>query len=117
MEELLYLTGLFDLYGALLTERQQKCMRLHLYEDFSLAEIGENLGISRQAAHDTIRRSRKILEEYEAKLGLAGRRQRERSELAAIHGLVEALRKPGNETAVDEILGRLSLFLEDGWEG
>ena len=41
MEQFLYLSELFDLYGALLTERQQRCLELHLYEDFSLSEIGE----------------------------------------------------------------------------
>ena len=45
MEQFLYLSELFDLYGALLTERQQRCLELHLYEDFSLSEIGEELGI------------------------------------------------------------------------
>ncbi len=40
MEQFLYLSELFDLYGALLTERQQRCLELHLYEDFSLSEIG-----------------------------------------------------------------------------
>ena len=36
MEQFLYLSTLFDLYGALLTEKQQECLRLHLFEDFSL---------------------------------------------------------------------------------
>ena len=57
MEQFLYLSTLFDLYGALLTEKQQECLRLHLFEDFSLSEIGEELGISRQAVYDNIHRS------------------------------------------------------------
>ena len=57
MEQFLYLSELFDLYGALLTERQQRCLELHLYEDFSLSEIGEELGISRQAVYDNIHRA------------------------------------------------------------
>ena len=52
MEQLLYLSALFDFYGALLTEKQQECLKMHLFEDFSLSEIGEELGISRQAVYD-----------------------------------------------------------------
>ena len=116
MKEMLYLTDLFDLYGALLTKRQQKCMELCLFDDFSLTEIGENLGISRQAAHDSIHRSQKIMEEYEAKLGLVERFRLEREALSGICGLVRELRQPGNDVVVDEILDRLSPFLEKARE-
>ena len=44
MERFWHLTALFSFYGALLTEKQQACLRLHLDEDFSLSEIGEELG-------------------------------------------------------------------------
>ena len=37
MEQLLYLSALFDIYGALLTEKQQECLKMHLFEDFSLS--------------------------------------------------------------------------------
>ena len=70
MEQLLYLSALFDFYGALLTEKQQECLKMHLFEDFSLSEIGEELGISRQAVHDTLKKAEQSLTEYEKKLGL-----------------------------------------------
>ena len=73
MEQLLYLSALFDFYGALLTEKQQECLKMHLFEDFSLSEIGEELGISRQAVYDNIHRSEKAMESYEEKLGLVAR--------------------------------------------
>ena len=72
MEQLLYLTDLFDFYGALLTEKQQECLRMHLFEDFALSEIGEELGISRQAVHDNIHRAQKSMEEYERCSAFAG---------------------------------------------
>ena len=111
LEQLLYLSGLFDLYGPLLTEKQQECLRLHLFEDFSLAEIGESLGISRQAAYDNIHRGQKAMEVYEEKLGLAKRYRLERRELAEVAGRIERLRQPENEEAVDEIVRRLSPLL------
>lgn len=108
LEQLLYLSRLFDLYGPLLTEKQQECLRLHLFEDFSLSEIGEELGISRQAVYDNIHRSQKAMEAYEAKLGLAARYQAERQELASVAEEVRALRQPGNAEMVERILDQLA---------
>lgn len=60
---------LFDIYGPLLTERQQAFMRAYYQEDLSLTEIAGQDGISRQAVHDLIKRSEAALLEYEEKLG------------------------------------------------
>ncbi len=116
LEELLHTSDLFDLYGALLTEKQQKCLEMHLFEDFSLSEIGEAMGISRQAVYDTIHRAGQALEDYEDRLGLAARYRKERAELQGICTAIRALSDKGNAAAVDEILGRLSLFLGKGRE-
>lgn len=116
MEKLFHLSALFDLYGALLTEKQQKCLELHLFEDFSLSEIGEDLGISRQAVYDIIHRSEQAMEAYEKKLGLAARYQKERSELGSIYEAVGKLRTTENSAAVEDVLKRLSPFTEKGRE-
>lgn len=62
---------LFDFYGPLLTEKQREIYDFSVSEDMSLGEIAETTGVSRQAVHDMVRRTGKILEEYERKLGLA----------------------------------------------
>ena len=59
-----------DWYGNLLTEKQQDICDLYFKEDLSLSEISENYEISRAAVLDTIKRSKKILEDYEKKLQL-----------------------------------------------
>ena len=59
-----------DWYGSLLTEKQQDICDLYFKEDLSLSEISENYDISRAAVLDTIKRSQKILEDYEKKLQL-----------------------------------------------
>ena len=41
MEEFVYYNGLFDLYGSLLTEKEQDTFRDYYQEDLSLAEIAE----------------------------------------------------------------------------
>jgi hypothetical protein len=64
---------LYDFYGPLLTDRQQRLLELYHEQDLSLGEIAEDLGISRQAVHDTLKRSEEALERFERKLGLATR--------------------------------------------
>lgn len=61
---------LIDLYGILLTENQLNILELYYMEDLSLKEIADELNISRNAVHDSLKRSLSILEEYEEKLHL-----------------------------------------------
>lgn len=70
MEKFVEQTLLYDFYGELLTERQQQVYESVVLEDFSLSEVAEELGISRQGVHDMIRRCNHTLEEYEKKLHL-----------------------------------------------
>lgn len=117
MEQFLYLSGLFDLYGALLTQRQQDCLRLHLYEDFSLSEIGEELGISRQAVYDNIHRAEAAMKSYEAKLGLAARYEKERRVLASVDEDIAKLADGADAAAVADIRARLAPLLGREREG
>lgn len=68
---------LFDVYGALLTEKQQQAMTLTYNEDYSLGEIAAMQGVSRQAVHDAIRRAEEQLEGYDELLGLVERNRAE----------------------------------------
>ena len=77
MEKLVRQGLLYDLYGNLLTEHQQKVYGELVNEDLSLSEIAELNGVSRQAVHDLIKRCDKILEDYEEKLGLLSARNAE----------------------------------------
>lgn len=67
------LTWLMDFYAPLLTEHRREVMRLYCEEDLSLAEIADQLQITRQGVSDAIKKARAQLEDYEAKLGLAAR--------------------------------------------
>ena len=64
------INALFEFYEPLLTEKQMNYIALYYRDDYSLGEIAENYEVSRQAVYDNIRRTEKILEEYEAKLHL-----------------------------------------------
>ena len=64
---------LLDFYGELLTDKQRSCCELHFNEDLSLAEIAEQIGVSRQGVWDNIRRGAAMLTEIEEKTGLIRR--------------------------------------------
>ena len=70
MEEIVKLGMLYDFYGELLTDHQKEIYEDLVYNDYSISEIAEIYGISRQAAHDLIKRCNKLLENYEQKLKL-----------------------------------------------
>ena len=64
---------LYDYYGDLLTERQRECFEMRYYQDLSLGEIGEELGISRQGVHENLSRAEALLRNMEAKTGCVSR--------------------------------------------
>lgn len=73
MNRLYEQTMLFDFYGELLTEHQRRIYEDAVYNDFSLSEIAQEQGISRQGVHDLIRRCDRILQDYEDRLHLVER--------------------------------------------
>ena len=75
MENIIEIGLLMDFYGQLLTESQMSVMEMYYNEDWSLSEIAENLNISRQGAHDFIKRAKMMLVEYEEKLQLVNKFQ------------------------------------------
>ena len=75
---------LLDFYGELLTEKQRRYCDLHWNEDYSLAEIAELEGLSRQGVWDILRRAEANLRQVEEKTGLIRRFLDRRAEIGAI---------------------------------
>lgn len=70
LEKTKRVNDLIDLYGNLLTANQLNILELYYMEDLSLKEIAEELNVSRNAVHDSLKRSLITLEDYEEKLNL-----------------------------------------------
>ena len=68
IEKMVEIGLLFEQYKELLTDKQREIVSLYYEEDYSLGEISENLNVSRQGVYDTLKRSEKILKDYENKL-------------------------------------------------
>ena len=61
---------LLDFYGDLLTEKQYLAVSLHYNEDYSLFEISEQTGTTRQGVFESIKKGIDNLEYFELKLML-----------------------------------------------
>lgn len=97
---------LFDIYGGLLTEKQRNCLSMYFYDDLSLSEISEELGVSRQAVHDLLKRVEQILERYEVALGVLAKEEALQNELQQVIHLLTPCDRAKNDEAV-AILSRL----------
>ena len=73
MNKILEQSLLYDFYGELLTEHQKEIYEAVVLNDFSLREVADEAGISRQGVHDLVRRCDRILANYEEKLHLVER--------------------------------------------
>ena len=84
--------SLYEIYGALLTEKQRQCLELYFCEDYSLAEVAEEMQVSRQAIHDLLKRVEQTLEHYEEMLGFLQRMEKTRTLFDNV--------KPGDTVAI-----------------
>ena len=64
---------LYDFYGELLTDHQKSVYEAAVLEDYSLTEIAEMYGISRQGVHDNLSRAEALLRNMEEKTGCVRR--------------------------------------------
>ncbi len=68
------LNQLYELYGVLLTEKQQAYFVAYYQNDFSFAEIAQEFKVSRNAVFDQLNNAIIHLEHYEEKLKLLAKK-------------------------------------------
>lgn len=66
---------LFDIYSSLLTEKQKNVFELYYFEDLSLAEIAEELEVSRNAIYNNIQATIRHLQHFEDNLHISKMKQ------------------------------------------
>lgn len=101
-EKDLRISYLLDVYGDLLTDRKAEVLDMYYNEDFSLSEVAEQVGISRQGARDLIRKGQEELLFFEEQLGLAERISVFRGRIAQLEQLAR------NEGASDAVVSGIS---------
>ena len=70
LKELEKMNQLYDLYKELLTAKQRDYFEMYYFYDNSLGEIANDNNLSRNAIYDNIKKTCKILVDYENKLHL-----------------------------------------------
>jgi predicted DNA-binding protein YlxM (UPF0122 family) len=91
---------LFDYYGGMLTEKQRTMFDLYYNQDYSLAEIAELSGISRQGVHDAIARAEHTLRDLEEKTGAIARAEQISRGLHAIRDAAMQLPESSQRAAI-----------------
>ena len=83
---------LYDYYGGMLTDKQKECFDMRYNQDLSLGEIGEALGVSRQAVCDNLARTEALLRRMEENIGCVSRSLKSRKAVRSILETAEKLR-------------------------
>lgn len=96
---------LYDFYGPLLTEKQRTMLVLYYHEDWSLGEIAEHYGISRQAVYETVKRAQDTMIDLESRLHLLEKHRRRRDIAEEILRKLEAV--PEGKRVAEPLIKRL----------
>lgn len=105
-EKNLKLASLLDFYGEVLSERKQAVLSMYYNEDLSLAEIAENIGISRQGVRELIKKAEEELVFLEEKLGLEKKFNQALSQSDTILSYME------NENSSDKLKNEMQTLVQ-----
>jgi predicted DNA-binding protein YlxM (UPF0122 family) len=112
-DDFLFMTLLYDFYGALLTDKQREIFEMYYLNDYSLGEISEILDISRQGVYDALKRAEDSLEFYEEKLGLVKKHQEMQKKLEKIKECIKFIREREKDPEILKIVEDMARELEE----
>ena len=107
MEKIVERTLMYDFYGDLLTPRQREIYESVVLEDYSLSEVADDQGVSRQSVHDMIRRCDHLLDGYEERLHLVEKFLQIRERISRIRTLAQERGMEDIVRICNEISGEL----------
>ena len=104
MDKKVEISLLCQIYGKLLTEKQLNILDNYYNLDFSLSEIAENEGITRQAVRDIIKKGETKLFEFEEKLGIMKKTMKQEEKIASILSELTKIQTKFTDEQIAEIL-------------
>lgn len=104
MEKNVTVSILLDIYGKVLTEKQQDILDLYYNENLSLAEIAEEVGITRQAVHDCIMKGEKKLFNLEEKLEIMKKAENQEKQLQKIISELSKIQVKDSDEHINSII-------------
>lgn len=104
MERNVEISMLLQFYGRLLTKKQYDLLDDYYNNDLSLSEIAENLGITRQAVRDILKKGENKLFEYEEKLDVMKKTMEQEEKIAIILSEINKIKDKSSDKEVGKIL-------------
>lgn len=104
MDKKVEISLLCQIYGKLLTEKQLNILDNYYNLDLSLSEIAENENITRQAVRDIMKKGENKLFEFEEKLGIMKKTQRQEEKIADILSELTKIQTKFTDEQIAEIL-------------
>ena len=104
MEKKVQIGMLCEIYGNLLTKRQQSIINDYANADLSLTEIAENNNITRQAVNDIVKKGENKLLEYEQKLGIMKKTINQEKQIQNILSELSKITDTSSDKKVEKIL-------------
>ena len=101
-----------DLYGQVLSERKRELLDYYYNEDYSLAEIAEITGISRQGIRESVKKSEAELRALDDSLHLVQRTQLLEEKLTRVREEMKLLLDTPIEDTARRKLGQISQLID-----
>lgn len=104
MEKNVTVSILLDIYGKTLTDKQQDVLDLYYNENLSLAEIADEIGITRQAVRDCIVKGEKKLFNLEEKIGIMEKMNYQEKQLQKILSELAQIQVKDSDEQINDII-------------
>lgn len=104
MEKNVKISMLNQIYGKLLTQKQNEIIDDYYNNDLSLSEIAENNQITRQAVRDILKKGEKKLFEYEEKLQFMKRTLNQEKRIEKVLSELTKIQKNDSDKQIANIL-------------
>ncbi len=104
MEKNVKISILLQIYGNLLTEKQNTVLDDYYNNDLSLSEIAENNNITRQAVRDNIKKGEQKLFEFEEKLRIMEKTMIQEQKISDIIAKITKIKSNSSDKKVQHIL-------------
>ena len=107
MDKKVEVSILIENYGKLLTDKQLDILDSYYNLDLSLSEIAENNGITRQAVRDIIKKGEKKLFEFEEKLQIMKKMQKQEKQISSILSELTKIETKYSDEQIAKILSHI----------
>ena len=108
MDRKVEISLLCQIYGKLLTEKQLNILDNYYNLDLSLSEIAENEGITRQAVRDIMKKGENKLFEFEEKLLIMKKMQKQEKQIQSIIAELNKIKDTSSDKKIEKILNNVT---------